>query len=183
MLQTLQNLDWTILEGIRNIFGCKFLDALMPIITRLGDAGLIWIAAGLVLIATKKYRRNGVMLLCALLCGVLIGNVALKHLIARSRPCWIRTDVPMLIAVPKDYSFPSGHTLSSVIGAYMLTAANKKFGWAAIPLAALIGFSRLYLYVHFPSDVLAAAVFGIAIGMAVTGALKAISKGQSAKIK
>ena len=167
MLQTLQNLDWTILEGIRNIFGCRFLDALMPIITRLGDAGLIWIAAGLVLIATKKYRRNGVMLLCALLCGALIGNVALKHLIARSRPCWIRTDVPMLIAVPKDYSFPSGHTLSSVIAAACLARTDRRFGYIAIPLAAAIAFSRLYLFVHFPTDVLAAAALGIGIAAAV----------------
>ena len=168
MLQTLQNLDWTILEGIRNIFSCRFLDALMPIITRLGDAGLIWIAAGLVLIATKKYRRNGVMLLCALLCGALIGNVALKHLIARSRPCWIRTDVPMLIAVPKDYSFPSGHTFASTIGASCLMRTDRRFGAAAVPLAALIAFSRLYLFVHFPSDVLASVALGLAITAGVS---------------
>ena len=66
----------------------------------------------------------------------------------------------LLIADPTDYSFPSGHTLSSVIGATILTKTDRRFGYAAIPLAALIAFSRLYLYVHFPSDVLAAAVLG-----------------------
>ena len=167
MLQTLQNLDWTILEGIRNALNCKLLDALMPVITRLGDAGFIWIAAALALIATKKYRRNGAMLLCALLCGLLIGNVALKHLIARSRPCWIRMDVPLLIAVPEDYSFPSGHTLSSVIAAACLARADRRFGYAAIPLAAVIAFSRLYLFVHFPTDVLASIALGIMIAAAV----------------
>ena len=69
-----------------------------------------------------------------------------------------------LIADPTDYSFPSGHTLSSVIGATILTKTDRRFGYAAIPLAALIAFSRLYLYVHFPSDVLAAAVPGVMIG-------------------
>ena len=73
----------------------------------------------------------------------------------------------MLIPVPDDYSFPSGHTLSSVIGATILTKTNRRFGYAAIPLAALIAFSRLYLFVHFPSDILGAAVLGIVIGGAV----------------
>lgn len=71
----------------------------------------------------------------------------------------------LLIANPTDYSFPSGHTLSSVIGAAVLTKTNRKFGLAAIPLAALIAFSRLYLYVHFPTDILAAAVLGVGIGL------------------
>ena len=70
----------------------------------------------------------------------------------------------LLIADPTDYSFPSGHTLSSVIGAMILTKTDRRFGYAAIPLTALIAFSRLYLYVHFPSDVLAAAVLGVMIG-------------------
>ena len=92
------------------------------------------------------------------------GNACLKNLIARPRPCWLDSSVQLLIANPADYSFPSGHTLSSVIGATGLTKTNRRFGYAAIPLAALIAFSRLYLYVHFPSDVLAAAVLGVALG-------------------
>ena len=88
---------------------------------------------------------------------MLVGNVCLKNLIARPRPCWLDSSVRLLIADPTDYSFPSGHTLSSVIGATILTKTDRRFGDAAIPLAALIAFSRLYLYVHFPSDVLAAA--------------------------
>ena len=72
--------------------------------------------------------------------------------------------MPLLIQNPADYSFPSGHTLCSIIGAFILTAANRKFGLAAIPLAILIGLSRLYLFVHFPSDVLASVAIGISIG-------------------
>ena len=95
----------------------------------------------------------------------MAGNLTLKPLIARPRPCWLDESVQLLIANPTDYSFPSGHTLSSVIGATVLTKANRKFGFAAIPLAALIAFSRLYLYVPFPTDILGAAVLGMAIGL------------------
>ena len=81
------------------------------------------------------------------------------------RPCWLDPETPLLIAVPKDFSFPSGHTLSSAIGATVLTGTDRRFGWAAIPLAVLMAFSRLYLYVHFPSDVFAGAVLGVGIGL------------------
>ena len=108
--------------------------------------------------------RAGLLLLGGLAVGVLVGNVCLKNFIARPRPCWLDSSVRLLIADPTDYSFPSGHTLSSVIGATILTKTDRRFGYAAIPLAALIAFSRLYLYVHFPSDVLAAAVLGVMIG-------------------
>ena len=112
-------------------------------------------------------RCQGVTLLAGLAIGVLAGNVCLKNLIARPRPCWLDDSVFMLISVPTDYSFPSGHTPASAIGATVLTKTNRKFGWAAIPAAIIIAFSRLYLFVHFPSDILAGAVLGIAIGEAV----------------
>lgn len=119
------------------------------------------------MLCTKKYRRQGVILLAGLAVGVLVGNVCLKNLIARPRPCWLDDSVMMLISSPTDYSFPSGHTLSSVIGATVLTKTDRRFGWAAIPLAAVIAFSRLYLFVHFPSDILAGAILGVIIGEAV----------------
>lgn len=97
--------------------------------------------------------------------GVLTGNLTLKPLIARPRPCWLDKSVQLLIDNPTDYSFSSGHTLSSVIGTTVLTKANRKFGLAAIPLAALVAFSRLYLYVHFPTDILGAGVLGVGIGL------------------
>ena len=112
--------------------------------------------------ATISSMLVAILILIAV--GVLVGNVCLKNLIARPRPCWLDSSVRLLIADPTDYSFPSGHTLSSVIGATILTKTDRRFGYAAIPLAALIAFSRLYLYAHFPSDVLAAAVLGVMIG-------------------
>lgn len=115
----------------------------------------------------QKYRRYGILLLLGLAAGVLAGNLFLKNLIARPRPCWLDSTVQLLIQSPSDYSFPSGHTLSSTIAAAILTSADRRFGYAAIPLAVLIAFSRLYLYVHFPSDVIGAACIGLLLAYAV----------------
>ena len=157
------NLDWSILHGIQAL-SCPFLDFLMPKITALGNGGAIWLAAAGGLLCTRKYRKQGLILLGGLAAGVLIGNGLLKHLVARPRPCWLDPSVHLLISVPTDYSFPSGHTLSSVIGASILTRTDRRLGYIAIPLAALIAFSRLYLYVHFPSDIPGAALLGLLIG-------------------
>lgn len=161
------NLDQTILYWIHDNLSCGLLDVLMPKLTLLGSGGAIWLLAAGGMLCTKRYRRQGVILLAGLAAGVLVGNVCLKNLIARPRPCWLDDSVTLLIATPTDYSFPSGHTLSSVIGATVLTKTNRKFGWAAIPAAAVIAFSRLYLFVHYPSDILAGAALGVAIGEAV----------------
>lgn len=163
MLHLIQTIDWSILHGIHATLQCGFLDFLMPKITLLGNGGAVWLLSAFGLMLSKKYRKYGFVMIGALAIGVLIGNVCLKYLIARPRPCWLES-VNLLITNPTDYSFPSGHTLASVIGAFVLTAANRKFGFFAIPLAALIAFSRLYLYVHFPSDVLASVLLGIGIG-------------------
>lgn len=158
------SLDWSILYFIQDQLRSPFGDWIMPKITMLGDIGLIWIIFAVILIFTKKYRIHGFIMLIALGIGVLIGNVALKNIVERARPCWTDTSVQMLIPIPEDFSFPSGHTLASVIGATCLTITNRKFGWFAIPLAILIAFSRLYLFVHFPSDVFTSAILGVIIG-------------------
>ena len=174
MLEWLRNMDWTVLHWLREVTQCGAMDLIMPKITALGNGGAVWIAAAAAMTISKKYRKYGIAMFAALIAGVLVGNLCLKNLIARARPCWLES-VLLLIANPTDYSFPSGHTLSSVIGAYMLTAANRRFGWAAIPLAALITFSRLYLFVHFPTDVLASVVLGIVIGTVAVWGTKRIS--------
>lgn len=156
--------DRSLLQWIQDTLTCPALDLLMPRVTALGNGGAVWLLAAGGLLCTKKYRKQGVLLLGGLAAGALVGNVVLKNLVARPRPCWLDSSVQLLIPNPTDYSFPSGHTLSSVIGATVLAKTDRRFGYAAIPLAALIAFSRLYLYVHFPSDILAAAVLGVAIG-------------------
>ncbi len=171
MLDAIQSADWFILHGLREALSCPALDFLMPRLTLLGNGGLIWLLAAAALLLSRRGRKLGVVLLAALAVGALIGNLCLKPLVARPRPCWLE-EAALLIANPKDYSFPSGHTLSSVIGAVVLTAADRRFGYVAIPLAVIIALSRLYLFVHFPSDVLAGALLGLAIGLAAAALLR-----------
>lgn len=157
-------IDWAILNGIQDVFGSSFMDAVMPKITLLGEYGFIWIVLGVGLLFTKKHRRIGFLVLIGLLLGLIIGNGLIKNLVQRPRPCWINQDFTLLIPNPKDYSFPSGHTQAAAIAATMITLYKRKWGTVVIPLAVLIAFSRLYLYVHFPSDILGGAVTGITIG-------------------
>ena len=175
------NLDWIILHGLRVLTTCPLLDFWMPRITALGNSGIVWVVAAIVLLCTKKYRRYGVMLLVGLAAALLLGNLALKNLFARPRPCWLDESVPLLIARPSDYSFPSGHTMAGAIGATILTVADRRFGWAAIPLAVLIAFSRIFLFVHYPTDVLAGILLGTLAALLTYFAAKAIQKRQAEK--
>lgn len=163
-MPTITDIDFKILDFIQEHFSCDFLNFLMPKITFLGNGGMIWITAAIIMIFFKKHRKTGITIGTGLFTGVIIGNVLLKNLIARERPCWINETVNMLISIPRDYSFPSGHTLSSFIAATIIMHTDKRMGIAAYMLASMIAFSRLYLYVHFPSDVLAGVLIGMIIG-------------------
>lgn len=140
-----------------------WLDVIMKAITSLGDHGIFWILTGAIMLCFKKTRLMGLCVILSLAAGLLAGNVFLKNMIARERPCWIDSSVPLLIHNPRDYSFPSGHTLASFEGAVSIWLYNRKWGTAALILAALIGFSRMYLFVHFPTDVLGGLVLGVLI--------------------
>lgn len=166
------NFEFYILDLIQEKLTCPFLDWLMPKVTFLGNAGWIWIAAAMLLICVKKHRLNGIQLGIGLIAGFIIGNLFLKNIVMRERPCWINDNIQLLIPMPMDYSFPSGHTLSSFVSAGILIQKNVNIGIFAYILAVLIGFSRLYLYVHFPTDVL----MGILLGTAIAFAIVYISK-------
>ena len=158
--------DWGILHWIQNTIGCPFLDAVVPKLTMLGNAGIIWILAGLALLCSKKYRRQGALVLMGLLAGLLVGNIVLKNLVARPRPCWLDPSVRLLIASPTDYSFPSGHTLVCFEAATVAFVRERKYiGICAYVIASAVAYSRLYLYVHYPTDVLAGIILGIIFGI------------------
>ena len=144
-----------------------FLDKVMTGLSFLGNAGWCWIALTAVMLIGRKTRTGGMAMAWALAVGFLIGNVWLKNWVARPRPCWLDPSVSLLVAVPADYSFPSGHTLIGTAAGASLFLWNRKAGIWALILAALIGFSRLYLFVHFPTDVLAGGCLGFFIALAV----------------
>lgn len=155
--------DTMILNLIQEFVRNDFLDLFFVFVTKLGDEGYIWIAMAILLLFRKDTRKYGLMVGLALLLGLLINNNGIKPLVARSRPCWVN-EIELLISMPSGYSFPSGHTCSSMAAAYVLNKWNPKYGKYIYALAILIAFSRLYLYVHYPTDVLVGALVGTLCG-------------------
>ncbi len=164
-----EHFDLPILEWIAENLQCAFLDTIMPIITLLGDAGIFWIAIAVVLLLTPKYRKTGLSMGIALIIGLIVCNLTMKPLFQRIRPydyqlLHFGKEIKLLIEAQHDFSFPSGHTLASFEAATALAIHNKKMGIPALVLACLIAFSRLYLYVHYPTDVLFSVAMGIGFG-------------------
>lgn len=158
-------IDFYILNIIQAI-RTPFLDDVMTFITYLGSGGAVWLVISAVMLMFKKTRRTGITLLTALLMGLILSTLGLKNLIARERPfntAGALIDVQsLLIGAPSGrFSFPSGHSVSSFSATTVLMLYDRKIGLPPLVLAVLIAFSRLYLYVHFPSDVLVGAVLGI----------------------
>lgn len=161
--------DLPILDWIQQNFRCGFLDVFMPFVTLFGEAGIFWIACALALLVTRKYRKTGLGMAFALIFGVIVCNMTIKPLVMRPRPYDFQAEhfgvtIKLLVDGLHDYSFPSGHTIASFEAATVLMLNNKKLGIPALILACLIALSRLYLYVHYPTDVLVALVLGVAFG-------------------
>lgn len=155
-------------ETILNWFLMVRNPALTPILrlfTVLGEGGAIWIALGILLLARRETRRMGMAVLLSLVFCLLAGNLFLKLVVARPRPCWRHPEIDMLIGIPRDYSFPSGHTMSSFAAAVSVFLWDRRWGLAALAGAAVIAGSRMYFYVHYPTDVLAGAVIGIILAI------------------
>ena len=167
-----ERFDLPILDWIANHLYCPFLDAVMPVITALGNGGIFWIALSVILMLIPKYRKAGFSMGAALLMGLLLCNLTLKPLVARIRPYDYQLEhfgvtIQLLIATPHDFSFPSGHTIASFEAATALLLHDRKLGIPATLIAVLVAFSRLYLYVHYPTDVIASILLGA--GLALLG--------------
>ena len=161
-LQSVQNLDGEILLQIQQHLRTDMLTPFMKIVTFLGNGGWFWILCAVVLLAIPKTRKTGYAAVLSLIFGVIVTNLLLKNIVARPRPfAEIEALIP-LIAKPTDFSFPSGHTTASfAVALVMLRMLPKKIGIPAVVLAALVAFSRLYLGVHYPTDVLAGFVVAL----------------------
>lgn len=166
MFQTLWALDSGMLLWIQNTVRQDWFNPFVELYTHLGDAGLLWIVCNAALLAYRPTRRMGMVGLTAMLFGLLITNVTLKELVSRPRP-WLDVEgLYPLIQEHDPHSFPSGHTCAS----FAAVSAWWKFlhrGWTkgvCAGMAACMGLSRLYVGVHYPSDVLAGALVGIFCG-------------------
>lgn len=165
------------IQSLRTPFG----DVAMPFVSKLGNIGTIWIILALVLLIIPRTRGYGILVTAALIADVILCDGILKHLFRRVRPCDVNAAVQLLVSRPKDFSFPSGHTACSVAVSTVLFLVRKRgsaaeggqdrvervMGKLWIPawiLTAVIAFSRLYLYVHFPTDILGGIVAGLAAG-------------------
>ena len=161
--------EFEILDFIQNNLRTPVGDAVMPLITMLGNGAALWIVLGCCLLAQKKHRKTAAVLFLALGIETLICNVYLKNAVAAARPCDLNTSVKLLVSKPQDYSFPSGHTGASFAAVTALRLGKvRKWHLALLP-ACLIPFSRLYLYVHFPSDIVGGILVGICSGFLAYG--------------
>lgn len=160
-LKPMTNFEISILLWIQeNLRGV--MDGFWVFITKLGDGGWLWIAIGVALLCFKKTRKIGITVLISLLINLCMTNLTLKDFFARPRPFNVNPELLTLIKHPSSFSFPSGHTSGSFSAALVLLyMMPKKVGIPATVLAAMIGFSRMYVGVHFPTDVLGGIVVGV----------------------
>ena len=161
-MEFLINLDGNILLWIQEYIRQDWMEGFWKGITMLGDSGWFWIALSLLLMVPRQTRWIGITSLAAIVIGALITNVTLKNLVARTRPYEVVEGLVLLIEKQRDYSFPSGHTCASFAAAGVYwRMLPKKFGIPLVILAAMIAFSRLYVGVNYPTDVLAGLLIGL----------------------
>lgn len=153
--------DFSVLNWIQQTMRCDFLDKVMAFFSVIGYAGAVWIVAGVVLLFFRKTRATGIIMLAAMLVGYLTGDLLIKPLVQRPRPFVLNPDFKLFVKAPSGFSFPSGHSCCAAAATTVLLARHKTLGFIALPAALLIVFSRLYLYVHFPTDVLAGILLGV----------------------
>lgn len=177
MLNLLSTLDENILLFIQEVIRNPVMTPVLRLITTLGNGGAIWIALTILLLILPKTRKIGFMTTLSLIGTLVINNMLLKNLVNRTRPYEVIEGLTYLVRTPTDSSFPSGHSACSfAVACIMFRRLPKKYGVPALILAILIALSRLYVGVHYPSDVLFGTISGIAISYAAEAAAGWIMK-------
>lgn len=177
--------DFMILDWIQAHLRCELLDRMLPMITFLGNKGWFFIVIAVIMIAIPKTRRWGAWLACALSLGLVFCNMLIKNMVERIRPYERVEDITLLVAKLNDYSFPSGHTVAAFefFTVILLMPVKKIYKVLAGVMAFTIAFSRLYLYVHFPSDVLAGMLLGSLFGVMGMRIVEMISEERIQKVE
>lgn len=168
MLESLLQLDGAILLWIQEHVRQDFLSPVVKFITHLGDAGWCWILLAVILLIVKKTRKIGLVTAVSLLSSYVVNNLILKNLVARVRPYEAVDGLQRIIEAQSDFSFPSGHSASSFAAAVVIfMLCPRKYGVPALVLAFLVALSRLYVGVHYPTDVLTGVISGTVIAVIV----------------
>ena len=172
----MQATELFILDWMQNHLRCGLLDAVLPAISWTCNHGEVWILLALLLVLRKNSRRQGWAVAAALVLDLVCCNLFLKPLVGRVRPFAMNPAVELLIPPPLDASFPSGHTAASFAAVFALRGSGSPLWKPALAVAILIAFSRLYLYVHWPSDVLGGALLGAFLGWAAGKAADSVEQ-------
>jgi len=181
-MHLIQNADRAILDYINRNMQSELLDAVMPVVSGLGNLAFVWILTALIFLTVRRYRKQGFMIMVSVSICAIVGNLILKPFVTRIRPYELNSAIRLLIPPLNDYSFPSGHTMAAFAAATVICYTNRRFGVLAFAFAALMAFSRLYLYVHYPSDVLAGMLLGILIASLSIRLVETVTaKGRGAK--
>lgn len=168
--------EFAVLDFMQENLRSDVVDSMMVFITRLGNGGRIWIALAVILLLFKKTRRTGIIVTISLILELFLCNIVLKPLVARIRPFDVNDAVQLLISAPKDYSFPSGHTGAGFAVVAALYGSRSGLWKPTLILASLIAFSRMYLYVHYPTDILGGILLGILTGWVATTVVSCMEK-------
>ncbi len=191
--ETFANFDYALLEFFHKLnvgpLG-DFFDFLLIAITKLGDDGIFLILLSLVLMVFKKTRKVGTAMLGAIIIGALFTNISIKPIIARPRPYFDETGIfhqwwlDAGAHTESEFSFPSGHTTSAMAamtGLFFTT--NKKVSWTAFIFAVVMGITRVYICVHYPSDILGGLLVGFLAGLISYIIINAIWKSNAKLLK
>ncbi|MEE0775650.1 MAG: phosphatase PAP2 family protein [Bacillota bacterium] len=152
-----------------------FLTSIMKAFTSMGNGGILWVVIIVCLTLYPKTRKLGIICAVTLIIDAVLGNLILKNIFNRPRP-FTAIDIALQIPIPMGSSFPSGHSSTSFAVATAIFLQNKKAGAAALTVAALVAFSRMYFGVHYPTDVLAGMILGICCAIVISWLLNRYSK-------
>ncbi len=174
-MEAILNFDLSVLNWIQENMRCDFLDSFMVILSYVTTSGIIWIAAGIIMLFFRKTRAAGIILLAALAAVFLTGDVLLKHIVNRPRPFTQNPDIVLLLKAPSGASFPSTHSGLAAAATTVLLAKKRALGFVALVLTICIAFSRMYLYFHYPTDVLCGLLLGLLCGLLMLWIAKKIN--------